>query len=142
MSKHCTKSAIVQALREVKDGESMDSVTKQCVIFRTPLRSRIKGNGGGEVPKQRDRKTVFCLETEEKVGAATTRTAELAFGLITFAFRGIFQNYVNAKDFATPFQDGLLRYDWNIDFMDGLNITVEWGADEGSAQAEFAVLLN
>ena len=58
------------------------------------------------------------------------------------ALRGIFQNHVNAKDFATLFQDRLLRYDWNIGFLDRQNLTLEWGTDEGSSQAEFAVLLN
>ena len=58
------------------------------------------------------------------------------------ALRGITQNYVIEKDFATPFQDGLPRYDWNIGFMDRHNLTLEWGTDEGSAQSEFAFLHN
>ena len=32
-------------------GESMDSVIKQCEVCKIPLRSQIKKNGGGEVPK-------------------------------------------------------------------------------------------
>ena len=56
------------------------------------------------------------------MGAATKRTAELAFGPTMFALRGIIQNYVIAKDFATPFQDELPQYVWNLAFIDGHNL--------------------
>ena len=52
---------------------------------------------------------LFCLETDEKMGAATKRTAIFVFGRTMFALRGIIQNNVIARDFATPFQDGLPR---------------------------------
>lgn len=40
------------------------------------------------------------------MGAATKGTAKLPFGPTMLALRGITQNYVIEKDFATPFQDG------------------------------------
>ena len=40
------------------------------------------------------------------MSAATKGTAKLPFGPTMLALRGITQNYVIEKDFATPFQDG------------------------------------
>ena len=40
------------------------------------------------------------------MGAATKGTAKLPFGPTMLALRGITQNYVIEKDFATPFPDG------------------------------------
>ena len=75
--------------------------------------------------------------------AATNRTAELAFGITMFALRGIIQNYVIAKDFATPFQDGRHGMTGKSALWIVINLTLEWGTettDEGSAQSEFAFL--
>ena len=73
-AKHCTKRTIVRALQEVQDGESMysvkgenmDSATKQCGVYRTPLRSRIKKSGGEKYQNSVVEKLYFAWKPREK----------------------------------------------------------------------------